>query len=66
MAIQVCYSLDNSEGTFDREVKTLLKISEVLECRSLLIVTRDDERTLEMKCKLIEIVPAWKWLLNNC
>lgn len=38
-AIQVSYSLENSDGTFDREVNALLKISKVLECDKLLIIT---------------------------
>jgi len=63
-AIQVCYDLDNSAGTFDREVKALLKITEVLECRHLLIITRDTERILEISGKKIEVIPVWKWLLN--
>ncbi|WP_321519851.1 ATP-binding protein [uncultured Bacteroides sp.] len=63
-AIQVCYNLDNSDGTFDREVKALLKITEVLECNKLLIITRDTERMLEVNGKVIEVVPVWKWLLN--
>ncbi|MDD4754665.1 MAG: ATP-binding protein [Prolixibacteraceae bacterium] len=64
MAIQVCYDIDNSAGTFDREVKALLKITEVLECRQLLIITRDAERMLEINGKKIEVIPVWKWLLN--
>ena len=65
-AIQVCYNLDNSDGTFDREVKALLKITEVLECRKLQIITRDtEERILKMNGKEIEVVPVWKWLLNE-
>ncbi len=63
-AIQVCYDPDNRAGTFDREVKALLKIAEVLECRYLLIITRDTERMLEMSGKKIEAIPVWKWLLN--
>jgi len=64
MAIQVCYDLDNSVGTFDREVKALLKITEVLEYRHLLIITRDAEQMLEIGGKKIEVIPIWKWLLN--
>lgn len=64
IAIQVCYNLDNSDGTFDREVKALLKITEVLDCNILLIITRDTERTLEVSGKTIEVVPLWKWLLG--
>lgn len=63
-AIQVCYDLDNSAGTFEREVKALLKIAEVLECHQLLIITRDTERMLEMNGKKIEVIPVWKWLLD--
>ncbi|MBP9983403.1 MAG: ATP-binding protein, partial [Prevotella sp.] len=62
-AIQVCYNLDNNDGTFDREVKALLKITEVLECKKLLIITRDTERVIEMNGKTIEVIPVWKWLL---
>lgn len=63
-AIQVCYDLDNSAGTFDREVKALIKITEVLECRQLLIITRDTEKTLEINGRNIEVIPVWRWLLN--
>jgi len=62
--IQVCYNLDNSDGTFDRKVKALLKITEVLECNKLLIIIRDTERTLEVGDKTIEVLPIWKWLLD--
>ncbi len=63
-AIQVCYNLDNNEGTFDREIKALAKISEVLECRRLLVITRDAERVVEIDGKTIEVIPVWKWLLG--
>lgn len=63
-AIQVSYSLDNNDGTFDREVNALLKISKVLECNKLLIITRDEERVLDVEDKSIEVIPAWKWLLE--
>jgi uncharacterized protein len=64
IAIQVCFDIDNHAGTFDREVKALLKITEVLECRHLLIITRDTERTLEIRDKRIEAIPVWKWLMQ--
>jgi predicted AAA+ superfamily ATPase len=64
-AIQVCYSLDNSDGTLDREVKALLKLSEALECRELFIITRDAEQTITTASgKTIEAIPIWKWLLK--
>src|SRR5690606_9632759 len=63
-AIQVCYDLDSDPDTFDREVNALLKLPNVLECNQLLIITRDTERTLEIKNKTIEVIPVWKWLLQ--
>jgi len=63
-AIQVCFDLDNNSGTYNREVKALLKLTEVLDCRQLLIITRDTERMLEISGKKIEVIPVWKWLLN--
>ena len=41
VAIQVCYNLDNSDGTFDREISALLKLSNVLECKKLMVITRE-------------------------
>lgn len=64
LAVQVCFNLDNSDGTFDREVSALLKITKVLECKKLLIITRDSEQTLQFEDKLIQVVPVWKWLLE--
>lgn len=63
-AIQVCYNMDNSDGTFDRKVNALLKTSKVLECSQLMVITRDSEQTLELEGKLIKVIPVWKWLLE--
>ena len=62
-AIQVCYNLDNTD-TFDREVNALLKISKILECKKMLIINSDAEKTLKISSKRIEVIPAWKWLLS--
>ena len=64
IAIQACYDLNNSDGTFDREVDALLKLPKVLECKKLMIITRDSEQILEKDNKTIEVIPVWKWLLN--
>jgi predicted AAA+ superfamily ATPase len=64
-AIQVCYNLNNSDGTFDREVSALLKIGNFLECNKLLIITRETDKLLEIDNKTIEIISVWKWLLEN-
>jgi len=62
-AIQVCYNLDDAD-TFDREVNALLKISKILECKKMQIITDNTEKTLKVNNKKIEVIPAWKWLLD--
>jgi predicted AAA+ superfamily ATPase len=62
-AVQVCYDLNNSDGTLDREVSALLKISKVLKCNKLLIITRDEEKLLKYDDKKIEVIPVWKLFL---
>jgi len=37
----------------------------VLPCDNLLIITYEEEKTLEINGKIIKIVPVWKWLLEN-
>lgn len=63
-AIQVCYSLDNSDGTYDREVGALIKLTKTLDCSRLMIITYSEERTIEIENKTIEVLPIWKWLLD--
>ena len=61
--IQVCYSLEDLE-TKKREIRGLIKASDELKCRNLLIITWDEEKEIKEKNKLIKVVPLWKWLLS--
>ena len=63
VAIQVCYTMNDTEGTFERETKALLKLQSRLSCRRNIIVTYDDEGIVEMEGVKIEVIPAWKFLL---
>ena len=45
-------------------MKSLLKAASVLECESLLIITRDEEKTIEVSGRTVNILPVWKWLLQ--
>jgi predicted AAA+ superfamily ATPase len=63
-AIQVCYNPNNAESTFDREVNALLKITKVLDCNKLLIITYETEEKMEINNTEIEVIPVWKWLLK--
>jgi len=62
--IQVTYasSLDDVER---REIKSLIKASEELRCKNLLIITWDYESEEIIKGKNIKFLPLWKWLLNH-
>jgi len=63
-AIQACYGLDSNDGTTEREINALLKISNILDCKKLLILTNDTEKTITAGGKKIEVTPLWKWLLS--
>lgn len=47
----------------DRELESLLKASEELGCRNLLMITKDYEDGKTIDGKKIEFLPLWKWLL---
>lgn len=62
-AIQVSYSIKDLE-TKERETDALIKLSKVLPCRRLLIITFDEESVLQIDNHArIEVIPVWKWLL---
>lgn len=48
-AIQVCYTMNDAEGTFERETKALVKVQSRLACRRNLIVTYNDEDVIEKR-----------------
>jgi predicted AAA+ superfamily ATPase len=62
--IQVTYasSRDEVEG---REIKALLKASELLKCRNLLVITWNYEDELEINGRKIRFSPLWRWLLES-
>ena len=61
--IQVSYSL-NDPQTYKRETDSITIASEKLHCNKLKIITMNDERLIKIKDKKIDVVPAWKWLLD--
>jgi len=61
-AIQVSYDLSDVT-TFERETQALEKLSHVVKLERMLIITRDEERTITLASgQTIEAVPVWKWL----
>jgi len=63
MAIQACYSLHDIE-TRKREINALAQLAKRMEIKKMLIITRDEERTISENGLNIEVVSIWKWLLS--
>jgi len=61
--IQVSYAGDRKDLPA-RELKSLLKASADLKCRSLLVITWDLDGEERMDGRKIVYMPLWKWLLE--
>lgn len=64
LAIQVSYSL-RDEDTRKRETEALEKFGKRMPCKQRLILTYDEEETITDQFGVIEVIPAWKWLLQK-
>ena len=62
--IQVTYTSGGDE-IGKREMKSLVKASDELECKNLLIITWDYEDEITANNKTIKCIPLWKWLLTH-
>lgn len=66
-AIQAAYSIMGEEQieTYEREVGALKKLNAFYPLTRMVIVTYDEETIIDIGSgQSIEVVPAWKWLLN--
>jgi predicted AAA+ superfamily ATPase len=61
--IQVTYA-SNKDEVEKREIRGLLKASELLNCNNLLVITWDYEDEVIVENKKIVFKPLWKWLLT--
>lgn len=62
LAIQVSYSIADGD-TRKREVSAMLALNKVLPIKKALIITYDEEETIESNGLEIDVTPVWKWLL---
>ena len=60
--IQVTYASNKNEIE-TREIKGLLKASELLNCKNLVVITWDYEDEITIENRKIVFRPLWKWLL---
>ena len=65
LAIQVSYNPHKTDETWQRESSALIKFTKVLDCQRLLILSYDTEETVEVNGKTIEVMPVWKWLIQD-
>ena len=61
-AIQVTVSLSEKE-TYNREIKGLREAMESYGLDSGMVLTENEERSIEHDGKKITVMPIWKWLL---
>lgn len=59
--IQVPYASAKDEIE-QRELRSLLKASELLKCKNLFVITWDYEEEEEFRGKKIKFMPLWRWL----
>lgn len=64
LAIQVSYDISNID-TFDRETTAFAKLSRIAKIKRYLIITYNAERSVSCNGIDIEVIPAYKWLLNE-
>jgi len=57
--VQVAYACERDEIE-KRELRALIKASELLKCKNLLCITWDYEGEEEFKGKKIKFLPLWK------
>ena len=62
--IQVCYDTSDYD-TKKREVRALVKASNELKCKDLLIINDSYDGVERVKNKKIVYIPLWRWLLGD-
>lgn len=63
LAIQASYRMSDA-ATLEREVKALVALHTIHPLHKAMIVTYEDEDTIERDGLEISIVPVWKWVLE--
>lgn len=61
LAIQVSYTLEDAD-TRKRETSALVALHQLHPLRKAIIITYDEEETIEAEGLQIEVIPIWKWL----
>ena len=65
LAIQVSYAALNDIDTRERELGALAKLRNYMPDARCLLITASEEAEIEYNGIRIEVLPAWKWMLDN-
>jgi predicted AAA+ superfamily ATPase len=60
---QICYEMEN-QGTFERETQALWEGMNVYGVKNGTIITHNTEQQLTKEGMIIDVIPAWKFLLS--
>lgn len=60
---QVCWDMQDSL-TRQREIEGIIEASRMTKCDNLFIITHDNEDTIIQDGKTINMIPAWKWMME--
>lgn len=63
MVFLICSYSIRDEQTRNREVNALVSLSRYMKIDTALIITKDQEETIEEGGINIKVIPIWKWLL---
>ena len=63
MAVQVCWEL--SRDNEEREINGALRAMERFGLKEAVMVTRDQSDLINQGGRMIRVVPAWKWLMED-
>lgn len=64
LLVQVSYDISDS-ATLERELSALDKVARFLSARRLLLVTYNQEDTLALDGRPVEVMPVWRFLLEE-
>ena len=62
-AIQASYTLTDRE-TRHRELSALVSLNKIHPLKKAIVITFDEEETIEESGLVIDVVPVWKWLTS--
>lgn len=65
LAIQVSMQVLDNMDTKERETRAFVKLKHFIPDAKCILITNSDEASLDCEGIRIDVIPAWKWLLDN-